>query len=256
MLDQIISLLTPQIVVTLLAAIAAFATTLTLLMPVLSRDRLIDAHAGDGHRARQDARRAPGRSRQEGRPGPAAVGAQGLHAGDRRQAQPAQRVRDRGGARQAEDGGLARAGAARRLHVLPRRHAGDHRRHRAALSVRDRRLRLSGPGQDRPGHRRRLRRLLSAQHVRREPGAAPPDLDQERLPGRARHAAHLRAVGHVDRGRVPEGVGRGRRRSRWSSPRSSRSPPPSSPTCRTAARPSRTSASAPASPASRRSPPR
>jgi tight adherence protein C len=40
MLDQIISLLTPQIVVTLLAAIAAFATTLTVLMPVLSRDRL------------------------------------------------------------------------------------------------------------------------------------------------------------------------------------------------------------------------
>jgi tight adherence protein C len=40
MIDQITSLLTPQIVVTLLAAIAAFATTLTVLMPVLSRDRL------------------------------------------------------------------------------------------------------------------------------------------------------------------------------------------------------------------------
>jgi tight adherence protein C len=40
MIDQITSLLTPQIIVTLLAAIAAFATTLTVLMPVLSRDRL------------------------------------------------------------------------------------------------------------------------------------------------------------------------------------------------------------------------
>ena len=40
MIEQIVSLLTPQIVITLLAAIAAFATTLTLLMPVLSRDRL------------------------------------------------------------------------------------------------------------------------------------------------------------------------------------------------------------------------
>jgi tight adherence protein C len=40
MLDQLMSLFTPQIVVTLLAAIAAFATTLTLLMPALSRDRL------------------------------------------------------------------------------------------------------------------------------------------------------------------------------------------------------------------------
>ena len=40
MIDQIISLLSPQIVVTLLSAIAAFATVLTVLMPVLSRDRL------------------------------------------------------------------------------------------------------------------------------------------------------------------------------------------------------------------------
>jgi tight adherence protein C len=40
MLDQLLLLLTPQIGVTILAAIAAFATALTLLMPVLSRDRL------------------------------------------------------------------------------------------------------------------------------------------------------------------------------------------------------------------------
>jgi tight adherence protein C len=40
MLDQLISLLTPQMAVTLLAAVAAFATVLTVLMPVLSRDRL------------------------------------------------------------------------------------------------------------------------------------------------------------------------------------------------------------------------
>jgi len=40
MVDQLISLMSPQIVVTLLAAIAAFATVLTVLMPVLSRDRL------------------------------------------------------------------------------------------------------------------------------------------------------------------------------------------------------------------------
>jgi tight adherence protein C len=40
MLDDIISLLRPEIVVTLLAAIAAFATALTVLMPVLARDRL------------------------------------------------------------------------------------------------------------------------------------------------------------------------------------------------------------------------
>jgi tight adherence protein C len=40
MIDQLVSLINPSIIVTLLAAIAAFATTLTVLMPVLSRDRL------------------------------------------------------------------------------------------------------------------------------------------------------------------------------------------------------------------------
>jgi len=40
MIDQLASLLSPQIIVTLLAAIAAFATALTVLMPVLARDRL------------------------------------------------------------------------------------------------------------------------------------------------------------------------------------------------------------------------
>ena len=103
--------------------------------------------------------------------------------------------------------------------------------------------------------RRRLRRLLCAQHVRREPGAAAPDLDQERLPRRARHAADLRAVGHVDRGRVRQGLGRGRRPVAGARRGALASPPPSCPTCRSAARPTRTSASAPASPASRRWPP-
>jgi tight adherence protein C len=40
MFESISSLMQPQIVVTLLAAIAAFATALTVLMPVLNRDRL------------------------------------------------------------------------------------------------------------------------------------------------------------------------------------------------------------------------
>jgi len=40
MIEQLVTLLSPQIMVTLLAAIAAFATTLTVVMPVLSRDRL------------------------------------------------------------------------------------------------------------------------------------------------------------------------------------------------------------------------
>jgi tight adherence protein C len=40
MFDSIVTLMQPTIVVTLLAAVAAFATALTVLMPVLNRDRL------------------------------------------------------------------------------------------------------------------------------------------------------------------------------------------------------------------------
>ena len=40
MLDKIMVLMDPQVAVTLLAAVAAFATVLTVLMPLLSRDRL------------------------------------------------------------------------------------------------------------------------------------------------------------------------------------------------------------------------
>jgi tight adherence protein C len=40
MIDDFISLLDPRIAVTLLAAVAAFATVLTVLMPMLARDRL------------------------------------------------------------------------------------------------------------------------------------------------------------------------------------------------------------------------
>jgi tight adherence protein C len=40
MIDHLISLVNPQFVVTLLAAVAAFATVLTVLMPLLVRDRL------------------------------------------------------------------------------------------------------------------------------------------------------------------------------------------------------------------------
>ena len=98
--------------------------------------------------------------------------------------------------------------------------AADHRRGGLPLPVRDRRLRLSRAGQDRPVHRRRLLRLLRAEHVRREPGAAAPDLDQERLPRLPRHAADLRAVGHVGGSRLRQGRPRRWAPSRWNSPRS------------------------------------
>jgi hypothetical protein len=97
MLDNIMSLLTPQIVVTLLAAVAAFATALTVLMPVLARDRLatrMQVMATE----RDKMRASSGRSCQERGPGPPAHCAQGLHAGHRRTLQPQEHVRDRGSA--------------------------------------------------------------------------------------------------------------------------------------------------------------
>ena len=39
-MDTVFALMQPQVVVTVLAAVAAFATALTVLMPVLNRDRL------------------------------------------------------------------------------------------------------------------------------------------------------------------------------------------------------------------------
>ena len=134
MLDFIDCLMQPQIVVTLLAAIAAFATALTVLMPVLSRDRL-DARMQvmATERDKMRAARLADLAKKDGQ-GRLQHGAQGLHAGDRRPAQSAQHVRVRGGARQAEDGRPARPGAARHLHVLPRGHA-DHRRRRRAAST-------------------------------------------------------------------------------------------------------------------------
>ncbi len=103
----------------------------------------------------------------------------------------------------------------------------------------------------RDGARRGHLRLLSAQHLRREPGPEAPAVDQAGVSRFARHAAHLRAVGHVGRGRVRQGREGDRRSSRSSSARSCRSPRPSSPISASAARPSRTSASAPAFRASR-----
>ena len=50
-------------------------------------------------------------------------------------------------------------------------------------------------------HRRRLPRLLSAERVHPEPGSEAPVVHQAGVSRRARHAADLRAVGHVDRSR-------------------------------------------------------
>ena len=53
-----------------------------------------------------------------------------------------------------------------------------------------------------------------------EPHSEAPAVDQDGVPRRARHAAHLRAVGHVGRGCLRQGFQGGRRASRWSSPKS------------------------------------
>ena len=119
MLDQLITLLTPQIAVTLLAAVAAFATVLTVLMPVLSRDRLNSRmQVMAVERDRMRAARLADLAKKEGQ-GRLRTTPKGFMQEIVDQLQSAQRVRLRGGARQAEDGRPARPGAARHLHVLP-----------------------------------------------------------------------------------------------------------------------------------------
>ncbi len=205
MFDSISALMQPQIAVTLLAAIAAFATALTVLMPVLNRDRL-DARMQvmATERDKMRAARLADLAKKDGQ-GQAEKRSQGLHAGSRRPPQPAQHVRFGGSASQVENGRHARSGAARDLHVLPRGHA-DHRGcRRAHLSVRAQQLPLSRRGEAGAGDRCGLHRLLHAQFLHPESGAASPNLHQRRLPGFARHASHLRAIGHVGRSCAPEG---------------------------------------------------
>ena len=80
MIDTLAALMQPQMVVTLLAAIAAFATALTVLMPVLNRDRLdsrMQIMALERDKMRRDCR-----TLQEGRP-PSSGRRRRVHAGCR-----------------------------------------------------------------------------------------------------------------------------------------------------------------------------
>ena len=205
------SLISPQIAVTLLAAIAAFATALTVLMPVLSRDRLntrmqVMAIERDKMRAARLADLAKKDGQGRLRTAPKGFMQEIVDKLNLRSVFDTEEVRDK----------LKMAGLRGQAPLV------TYMFFRVAMPIIIAIVALlylfviadydyPAAGQDRPGRRRRLPRLLRAQHVHPEPGAAAPDLDQERLPRRARHAADLRAVGHVGRGRLRQGVERGRR---------------------------------------------
>ena len=104
---------------------------------------------------------------------------------------------------EADPGRLSRRGALCRLSVLPHGHAGRSRcwsRH--DLRVRHSRDRPAGDRQGRHLHVRRLSRHANAVAVPEEPDPEAAIVDPPRLPGRARPAADLRGIRHVDRGRV------------------------------------------------------
>ena len=88
---------------------------------------------------------------------------------------------------------------------------------RAVLPVRGRGTRPAADGQDRDLPRRRLCRHAGALFLPQEPHLQAPALDQARISGRARPAADLRRIRHVDRGGVQRRSARksARSRSRW-----------------------------------------
>ncbi len=202
----IATILSPQFIATMLASIAAFATVLTLVAPLLQRDRLnqrmkVMAVERDKMRSQRLAEmsakdRAGARLRQT----PKGYMQQIVDKFDLRAQFDSEEVRDR-----AEDGGSARAGTTRRLHVFPRRDATGRVPARAGLRLFHRRTDASADDQVPDGAGRGFPRVLSAERVRLEPFAKAPEVDQAGLPRRARHAAHLRAVGHVRGSRVRQG---------------------------------------------------
>ena len=165
------------------------------------------AHAGDGAGAREDARNADGRPLQQGRAGPVRTAPKGfmqeiVNKFNLRSVFETEEVRDR-----LKMAGLRGQAPLVGLHVLPRGMPfiiaciallylfviADYDYPalvKIGLAV--------GAG---------YIGFYLPEHVRRQHDPAPPDLDHARLPRRARPAADLRAVGHVDRGRVPAVAG-------------------------------------------------
>ena len=203
----------------LFAAVAAVATVLTLAMPVLSPDMLdkrMKAVALEREKIRQRERERLARGEKEKvslRQSPKQYMATVVERFNL-----TKWLGQEAGAREAGAGRLSRPGALCRLPVLPHGDAGRHVRRVAVLPVRRARDRTS----------RRWSRSASA--------SAPPisacrlpylflknritkrQLSIKRaFPGRARPAADLRRVRHVDRGGVPQGQRRrsARSRSRW-----------------------------------------
>ena len=113
----------PTFIVTILTAICAFATVLTIAMPMLARDRMDHRMQRHGDRARQDARRAARRNGRAGpqgslRKAPKGFMQQIVNRLNLRKMFDTEELRDR-----LKTSRLARTGAARRFHVLPRRGA-------------------------------------------------------------------------------------------------------------------------------------
>ena len=200
------------------AAVGAAATVLTLAMPLLATDTLarrMKSVALEREKIRQRERERLA-ARREGRAAPLA---EAVHADDRRAVQSEQVGRPGGGARAAGPGRLPRPGALRHLSVLPHGDAGRHAGRSRLFYV----FVVIELDQPRDGQARLICisrgvfRHARAGAVREEQDHAAPAVDQARLSRRARPAADLRRIRHVDRGGVPQGVARrsARNRSRW-----------------------------------------
>ena len=204
------SLTNTRVLAMVFAAIAAMATVLTFAMPLLGDRFARQAHEVGGDRARKD---APARARAAGarRKGVAAPVAEAVHAEDRRAVQSEQVARPGGGARAPGAGGIPRPGALCDVPVLPDGHA-DRRWCSAAAFYVFVVLKLDQPTSVKVGMclAADLFRHQAAGDLHQEQDRQAPAIDQARVPGRARPAADLRRIRHVDRSRLQEGRGRDR----------------------------------------------
>ncbi len=133
----------------------------------------------------------------------AAPDAQSLYEGRRRQVQPFEMARSRGRQGEADHGGLSRPAGGNRLPVLPPRHADHLPSGRLALCLRPdpQRMDVHDAAVDRDV--RRLCRLQGTGDLCRQRDLEAPVQHEARLSGRARPAADLRRIRHVDRAELP-----------------------------------------------------
>ena len=194
----------PHFMTMLLAAIAVSATAYTLIMPLFAGEGLakrMKAVASERERIRQRERDRLNKTEKVSlRQTPKQLVSRVVEDFNLGKWLAQEAARDK-----LDHGRLSRPGALHHLPVLPPGDADRAFLGGGAVRVRDLAHGEVDAGQDRHLHRRRLSRPAGADAVPEECDLKAPALDQARLSRRARSAADLHRIRHVDRNRVPQG---------------------------------------------------